>query len=196
MVLFRLILSGPSGHLPGFAVDRHRIWTSGGDSDLDVWCRFTVPSWVCIFEADSSGFCYLGYEDECIHGQQVCDYEAKLCKCTLPFIPVSGSHYSCQYTTPQITEVFPLLGPRNGGTLLTISGQNFVAGMHCCVNDINTCVPANIMDQDTITCTTPEWIGNGITVVDIFVVYNTDGSSPISNTIEFTYFGMHLIDQK
>ncbi len=86
---------------------------------------------------------------------------------------------------PTITSVSPLAGTETGGTQLTITGTNFVAGKHLSVTVDGQAATGVTVDSATqiITATTPS--GTAGSVVDV-VVINGDGQGVTAGSA-FTY---------
>ena len=82
-------------------------------------------------------------------------------------------------TPPIITGVSPNIGRTNGGTLVTITGSNFLAGVTVRFGG-NAPAVGSLIDSNTLTSSTPP---NGAGQVDVIVI-NTNG---LSATNQFTY---------
>jgi hypothetical protein len=91
---------------------------------------------------------------------------------------------SFTYTVPApaITTVAPGVGPIAGGTLITITGNNFVAGATVTVGGVSATVGA--VTSTSITATTPAHAAGTVDVV----VTNPDTQS-VTRTNAFTYAG-------
>ncbi len=84
----------------------------------------------------------------------------------------TGTCAGCfRYVTPiEVDSITPASGSTQGGAAVTIKGHGFVAGMLVTIGDIELIGPA-IMDEATITGTTPPGAAGGATVL----VLNADG---------------------
>jgi len=83
---------------------------------------------------------------------------------------------------PTLTNVAPTEGPAAGGTSLSLTGTNFIAGATVSVGG-TFATSVVVVDATTITCDTPA--GAAGAVVDVTVT-TTDGSATLADA--FTYF--------
>jgi uncharacterized repeat protein (TIGR02543 family) len=79
---------------------------------------------------------------------------------------------------PTLASAAPATGPRGGGTTLTLTGSNFVAGTTVTVGG-NTCSSLNVVSATSMTCVTP---AGTVGIVDV-IVSNSNGTM----TGSFTY---------
>ncbi|CAM9095296.1 unnamed protein product [Chrysoparadoxa australica] len=108
------------------------------------------------------------------------------------------TEHSVTYTLqdpPVVSGVLPALGPATGGTLLTITGENFVnEEMHCVFSGRRQ--PATVLTTQALTCTVPSRIATGVEVFstllhslnDTFLDATQDGSTRVDGGIE-----LHLV---
>lgn len=86
---------------------------------------------------------------------------------------------------PQITAVTPTNGPREGGTVVTISGSDFVGVTQVVIGP--TSVPFTVIDSSHIQVTTPLSVP-GVEIVSVVAV---SGTSPLNHPADYFTFTGH-----
>jgi hypothetical protein len=89
------------------------------------------------------------------------------------------------YLAPTVTSVSPTSGPVEGGTLITITGTNFVAGPNVVTIGGVAATNVNFVSATRITATTPA----GTAGANKSVLVTSAGGTNAANTL-FTYFGI------
>jgi len=92
-----------------------------------------------------------------------------------------GAYTFAAAAAPAVTSIAPTTGPISGGTVVTITGTDFLAGATVKIGSA-TCASPTVVNATTITCTTaPRSAG----IVDI-VVTNTDAQvGTLNNSFEY-----------
>ena len=85
---------------------------------------------------------------------------------------------------PTVTSIFPSSGPSGGGTVVTITGTGFQSPAVTGVTFLAPAASFVVIDDNTITATTP-FLGSAGTVT--VAVTNTDGTNPNDGLNNFTY---------
>jgi hypothetical protein len=101
---------------------------------------------------------------------------------TNPDGQISNTYFAFSYLDPpSITGISPSGGALAGGTIITISGTNFVSGIQVTING-TACDSVTYVTSTSVNCITPAGSAGAATVV----VTNVDGQSA-TNTTSFTY---------
>ena len=85
---------------------------------------------------------------------------------------------------PRISSVSPNTGTKDGGTSLTITGTDFVAGANVSIGR-NSCTSVTVVSSTSITCTTPS---SSVGTVDIVVINTDNQSGSLSSGFQYTNF--------
>ena len=91
--------------------------------------------------------------------------------------------------TPIIDSVEPPTGPVEGGTEITIRGDNFTPDSEVTI-DGKPCLNVVVVNQNTITCKTPPHIEG---IVNIVVTTPSGGSSTTTGENRFKYVDMNVL---
>lgn len=93
---------------------------------------------------------------------------------------IPASAFTCD-PAPVITDITPSNGPQGGGTAVTISGSNFVAGSLVAIGGALVLNPV-VLDENTLTATTP---GGATGANDVLVIGPRSGGNTLAGG--FTY---------
>jgi len=86
---------------------------------------------------------------------------------------------------PVIYSISPLCGPEAGGTLVTVTGDNFTINPSMAVSiGGSACTGINVLDSTTLTCNTPAGVNGWHEVF----VENSNGNATLPATSGFRYF--------
>ncbi len=88
------------------------------------------------------------------------------------------------YTSVTVTSISPLYGPLAGGTVLTITGSNFVSGSTSVSVGGNACTSLSVITTSKLTCATPSALVTG--PVTVSVTTTTGGTAPTANAFIYT----------
>ncbi|CAH2275493.1 plexin-A4 isoform X1 [Pelobates cultripes] len=99
------------------------VWN--GDFSIDNPALSKVHLYKCGAKRPSCGLCLKANPDfECgwCSGEGKCTLKQHCLPLENPWLEISGTHAKC--TNPRITQIIPVTGPREGGTRVTIRGEN------------------------------------------------------------------------
>ncbi|MCI0342028.1 MAG: IPT/TIG domain-containing protein [Planctomycetales bacterium] len=96
----------------------------------------------------------------------------------------SGYTYTTGGTIPSVSSVSPASGPSAGGTLVTISGSNFLSGAAATFGGV-AATSVTLVNSSTLTAVVPRAAPGAPTVVSVTVTNTGGASGTLSNA--FTY---------
>jgi hypothetical protein len=94
------------------------------------------------------------------------------------------------YRTEFVTKIYPSFGPSHGGTVITVSGRNFLPGSSCRFGD-NNIVPAVSISTTRLRCTSPSIVMNEEAILGLSVSNN--GVDFPEERTQFVYYATEIV---